>query len=233
MRNLIWIAIFSTTMWIVGDVNAQPPKQRKGGQSQEGGFGNGQRGAGQRGRRGGGNTMEFLFKRFDQNQDGKISASEAPDRMKQRFDTIDTDGDQAVSRQELEAAFAKAGQNGGRGQGKGQGKKGGGKGAGGKGNGNRSQIDPAALHKRMDNNGDGVIDQNEAPGRMKNRFGQIDADGSGTISVEELTSALEKMQKSGGKKGGKKGGQIGRNKSSSPDATLPVKPKRPPFDEGA
>jgi len=208
--------------------NGERGPGRRRGKAQQG---EGQQGQGQ-GRRGGGKVMEFLFKKFDQNQDGKISESEAPDRMKQRLDTIDTDGDRAVSREELQAAFEKASQNGGKGLGnKGNGNKG--NKAGGKGN-RGAQIDPAALFQRVDTNGDGAITPEEAPDRMKKRFDQVDADGNGSISVEELTSVFEKMKQGGKKKGGgNKGGQLGRNKSADADATLPVKPKRPPFEEGA
>ena len=81
----------------------------------------------------------------------------------------------------------------------------------------------------MDKNKDGVIGLDEAPERMKSRFDRLDTDGSGTISSEELSSAFANMGQ-----GGKGGKQIGRNKSANPEATKPVKPKRPPMaDDGA
>lgn len=233
---------------------------QQGQQGQGQGKGQGRRGKGQQGqgqgRRGGAQMMEFLFKRFDKNQDGKISQSEAPDRMKERFGNLDTNSDKSVSKEELQAAFEKmSGQGGGRGKGKGEGQNGAGKGKGkngagkgqgkngaGKGEGKKGagkgqrqgqrggMMDPEKMLQFMDKNKDGVIALDEAPEKMKSRFDRLDADGSGTITSEELTSAFEKMQKGG--KGGKDGKQIGRNKSANPEATKPVKPKRPPMADG-
>ena len=91
-------------------------------------------------------------------------------------------------------------------------------------------MDPEKMLQFMDKNKDGVIGLDEAPERMKSRFDRLDADGSGTISSQELKSAFEKMGQGGKGQGGK---QVGRNKSANPDATKPVKPKRPPMaDDG-
>lgn len=87
-------------------------------------------------------------------------------------------------------------------------------------------MDPAMMIQKMDKNNDGVISLEEAPEKMKQRFDRLDADSSGTITAEEFKSAFDKMKKG---KGGKDGKQIGRNKSADPEATKPVKPKRPPM----
>lgn len=214
-------------------------KRKRGGNGQRGQDGQGRRRRGgmdqqqgqQRGRRGGAQMVDGLFKRFDKDTNGSISLEEAPDRMKQRFKTLDTNGDNSVSKEELNAAFEKMGQgrNGQQGKGgkasQGKGKAGAGKGNKGQGQGQaRGQMmDPAKMIEQMDKNKDGVLSADEAPERMKKRFDRIDADSSGTVSANELKSAFEKM------KNGKKGGQAGRDKSANPDATKPVKPKRPPM----
>ncbi|MCH2210027.1 MAG: hypothetical protein MK110_01905 [Fuerstiella sp.] len=45
------------------------------------------------------------FRRFDKNQDGRISRNEAPDRLKTRFDRIDADGDGELTEKELTIRF--------------------------------------------------------------------------------------------------------------------------------
>lgn len=45
------------------------------------------------------------FRRMDQNNDGKISKEEAPDRLKQNFDRVDTNSDGSVSLEELRKVF--------------------------------------------------------------------------------------------------------------------------------
>ena len=91
---------------------------------------------GRRGGPGGAQVMEMLMSRFDTDKDGAISLEEAPDRMKQRFERLDGDGDKSVTKEELQAAFAKMGEGrrGSDGKAKGDGK---GQGKGKKGKGSR------------------------------------------------------------------------------------------------
>jgi hypothetical protein len=42
-----------------------------------------------------------LLRRFDKNQDNRITRDEAPDRLNSRFDRIDANGDGELTRQEL------------------------------------------------------------------------------------------------------------------------------------
>jgi Ca2+-binding EF-hand superfamily protein len=265
MKAITFIAIATMSMWIADQAYAQqqenaqvdgfPGQQQvegqkdgKGqrGQGRRGNRRRGSKGQGQqqgdgaqqgqrRGQRGGAQFIDGLLNRFDKDTNGSISLDEAPDRMKQRFSSLDADGNNSVSKEELTAAFAKMGQgrNGqGKGKGKGKGgkgkagKEGAGKGKNGKGrNGQGQMFDPAKMMKQMDKNDDGVLSPDEAPDRMKKRFDRIDADSSGTITAAELKSSFEKMKKGG------KNGQAGRDKSADPNATKPVKPKRPPMAE--
>lgn len=215
----------------------------KQGQNQQGqGMQRGGRGQqGQQGRRGGAQMLDFIFSRFDKDKNGSLSQSEAPDRMKQRFDMLDTNGDKSVSKEEMQAAFEKMGQGGkgqgkngagkaqgGKGKGKGQSGNGAGKGQGqakGQGQGKRGgkSVDPAKMMQYLDKNKDGVLSVDEVPEKMKGRFDRLDGDSSGTITVEELKRTFDKM----------KNGQLGRDKSADPEATKPIKPKRPPTKGGA
>ena len=204
-----------------------PRAQGKQGQGPraQGQQGKGQGGQRGQGHRGGTQMIEFLFTRFDKDKNGKISESEAPDRMKQRFSNLDTNGDNSVSKEELQAVFEKmAGQQEGNGakggKGKGQGKNGAGKGQGqGQGRRGGQSFDPAQLIQRFDKNNDGILSLDEAPEKMKDRFDRVDGNSDGQVTVEELKATFDKA----------KSGQFGRDKSANPDATKPVKPKRPPF----
>ena len=249
MRPSTFIAIAMMCMWITGEANAQQDtptdgsssgqqvdgvegQKRSKGQRAQGRRGNGRRQGNQQGSRraGGAQFIGTLFRRFDTDKNGSISLAEAPDRMKPRFANIDTNGDKAVSKEELEAAFAKIGQRraGKDGNGKkGADKKGAGKKGAGKTKGNDGQRqqrdqrqDPVKLIERLDRNNDGVLSVDEVPEKMKQRFDRVDTDSSGSVTAEELKSAYEKRGK---------GGQVGRNKSANPDATKPIKPKRPPM----
>ncbi|QEG24430.1 EF-hand domain-containing protein [Mariniblastus fucicola] len=280
MRTFTFIAIATVSMWIAADANAQQndtetdikpvPEQLEDNPAGEGQRGKGRRGnRGRRGAqqgkgmqqgqgrrrgqgegRGSAQMMEMLFTRLDADKSGSISLDEAPDRLKDRFAKLDSNGDESVSKDEFQASFANRGEGAkgkegaGKGRRGGKGKEGagkgrrGGKGKDGAGKGNQQRrgqmMDPAAMIERSDANNDGSISLDEAPERLKQRFDRLDADSSGTITADELKSAFEKMKQGGMRGKGGKGGQVGRNKSADENATKPVKPSRPPMDdEGA
>ena len=55
-----------------------------------------------------------MIQRMDQNGDGKLSADELPEQMRERMSAADTNGDGFYDAAELTAAFAKMGGGGGR-----------------------------------------------------------------------------------------------------------------------
>ena len=168
--------------------------------------------------------MERLFSRFDADKNGALSESEVPEKMKQRFAKLDANGDKSVSMEEMKAAFEKIGRDR---SGKGKQGKRGNKNAKKDGKQGRGQMDFGKLIERADQNKDGVISIDEAPERMKKRFAKIDADGSGTVTIEELKTSFENMKQGGGKKGK----SLGRNKADADKNKSPQKPKRPPMAE--
>ncbi len=82
--------------------------------------------------------------------------------------------------------------------------------------GQRGGGGPAAFMARFDENKDGVITKDEAPGRMAENFDRIDGNGDGKLTAEEF----EKMFS-----GGRPGGERGQRGGDNPDR--PQRPKRP------
>jgi hypothetical protein len=91
LRN--WTIQFALLALLTGGGLAQPPGGGQGGQQ------------GQSRQR---PTVDQIFQEMDQNNDQKISQSEAKGPLQKDFSKIDTDGDGYLSRQEV-----KAGESGG------------------------------------------------------------------------------------------------------------------------
>jgi hypothetical protein len=82
--------------------------------SAEGGPPPGEAPGGGRGKGGGrGGNPAQMIQRMDQNADGKLSADELPEQLRERMATADTNGDGFYDAGELTAAFANAGGAGG------------------------------------------------------------------------------------------------------------------------
>jgi Ca2+-binding EF-hand superfamily protein len=108
--------------------------------------------------------------RFDKNGDGKVSKDEAPARMKEHFDAIDTNKDGSLDQQELQAARAK--------------------------HGAKSVADRVA---HLDKNKDGKLSKDEVPERMQKHFDAVDTNKDGFVDAQELEAAHQKRMQQGGK----------------------------------
>ncbi len=75
--------------------------------------------------------MIRMFEQRDANKDGKLSGDEIPSQMAGRMERIDTDGDKAISKAEIEKAMSQmGGRTGGGGRPGGAGRPGGRQGGG-------------------------------------------------------------------------------------------------------
>ena len=120
------------------------------------------------GRRGPGGGPGRLMQR-DSDGDGKLSLEEVPPPMQQRFEQMDANGDGFLDEQELSAL------RGGRGGPPG--------GPGGRGPGGG---DRATRLMQRDADGDGKISRSEMPPPLLELFDQIDTDGDGFLTAEEI-----------------------------------------------
>ncbi|MEE2739017.1 MAG: hypothetical protein VX435_12385 [Planctomycetota bacterium] len=166
-----------------------------GGGGQGGGGGGGQGGGGGDGQGGGkGGGRSFNLMDYDSDGDGKVSKSEAPERLQAFFDRMDPNGDGFIDAEEMAAMrerFGGGGRRGG-GQGGGQGRRqGGGDGKGkgdsdGQGGGRRLDL------MQYDADGDGKIDVKEMPKRLLPFFDRMDPNGDGFIDAEEIAAARQR-----------------------------------------
>lgn len=126
------------------------------------------------------------FAEQDANHDGALDAQEAGERWT-RLSRADANGDQRVTREELDQAFAAMrahgpGEHRGMGPGMGHGPRG------------RHAPDPARMIQRFDANGDGALQVTEAPAFLRERLAADDANRDGALSVEELRAAMERFR---------------------------------------
>jgi Ca2+-binding EF-hand superfamily protein len=156
---------------------------------------------------------------LDADGDGTISAQEI-DNASARLRSLDKDGDGSLSVRELMPqgrGMGAAGQQRGPGQQR----------EGMPGAGRRSEGGPGAgpemiskMFDARDKDGDGKLTGDEIPERMQDRLDKIDGDQDGSVSRQEMESAMSKMRGRGGKQGGgKDAGRPGGDRPRRPDAT--------------
>lgn len=131
---------------------------------------------GGRGGPGGGQTGPDLMQ-YDQNKDGKISRDEAPEFMQTFFDRVDTNGDGQLDATEIQAMRAR-------------------RGSGGRGGMNLMTFDRDA---------DGKVSRDEVPEQMRGFFDRMDENGDGFIDQKEIDALRQRFQGGGGL-GGPPGG---------------------------
>ncbi|HEX4335506.1 MAG TPA: hypothetical protein VH062_06300 [Polyangiaceae bacterium] len=117
-----------------------------------------------------------MIQHFDKNGDGKLEVSELPEKMQGFLGKADSDKDGTLSVAELNAAHdafkAKfAGHDFGK------------------------SMDPAAVLKRLDANGDGKLETAEIPPHFQKFMSKADTDGDGALTLAEMTAARETFMK--------------------------------------
>ena len=170
---------------------------------------------GQQAQRPQGGPADFIerIKGFDQNNDGKITKDEMPERMQAMIERLDTNKDGAIDNKELAALKDRLAQ-GGQGQ---QGQRPQGQRPEGQ-QGQRPQFNPADMIKRIkesDKNKDGKITKDELPEQMQRMFPRIDTNQDGAIDREEL-AVMEKRMAQRGQGGQRPEGQPGQRPEGQP-----------------
>ncbi len=109
-----------------------------------------------------------MFSGFDQNKDGKLSRDEVPGDFRKNFDTLDADGDGALTVEEFLAAMQPGG----------------------------NQTDSALINRvlRHDEDGDGQISEEEAPEFIKKHFAKLDANSDGYLDEQELRDGIATLR---------------------------------------
>ena len=138
------------------------------------------------------------FQKMDLNSDGVLDLTDRELRRKQKIARIDTDGNNAISKAEREAAkearqarraerLAERGDKAElRGERRGKGKRG--------MRGMRGHRGGAAMAARADTNGDGRLTLQEFQTAALTRFDRADADKNGTVTQEERKAARDAMR---------------------------------------
>jgi len=150
-----------------------PGGSPKGAPAGTGGFPGGGTAGGPGGPGGGSDLMAS-----DKDGDGKISKDEAPEFMQTFFDRVDTNGDGALDKAEMEAMRQRRGSGGGRG-------------------GSRNLM-------QFDKNGDGKVSKEELPAEMQPMIDRADANGDGAVDAAEIEQMRSRFAPGGG--GGPTGG---------------------------
>ncbi|WP_225899768.1 EF-hand domain-containing protein [Croceicoccus gelatinilyticus] len=123
-----------------------------------------------------------MFDKMDVNSDGQINAADREARMEQRFAKLDTDGNGSLSLAEYTAAHEM------------RGKRGDGEGKGMRGHHGKRGHGMRMMGKMADTNNDGTITRAEFDAGVQAHFAKMDANGDGTVTVEERQAAREQMR---------------------------------------
>lgn len=117
----------------------------------------------------GGERYEKVFQRMDKNEDGQITQDEFKEPKRHRIEDMDTDGDQAVTLEEMKAAQVKMAER------------------------HRQKMEQHMEERfnKMDLDGNGSVTREEARTAM---FSHLDKDGDGMISQDEFTQPQGKHQ---------------------------------------
>jgi Ca2+-binding EF-hand superfamily protein len=128
--------------------------------------------------------------RSDRDGDGKISESEVPQPMANQFSRIDQDGDGYLNEAEIDTFVSRARPGGAGGQRPGQG---------------GARGSPGDQLRNMDRDGDGKISRDEMPEQMRQRFDRIDENGDGLIDETEIEAMANRFRGGQGQAPGRGG----------------------------
>ena len=106
------------------------------------------------------------FQRMDGNNDGVVSSSEHEAYARTAFNAIDTNHDDNITADELDAAEGKVSRH-----------------ASGP-----TEMSSAARIRRRDTNADGIISRSEQSDGARQKFIQLDADNNGQLTPQEFAS---------------------------------------------
>ncbi|MCI0742277.1 MAG: EF-hand domain-containing protein [Gemmataceae bacterium] len=113
-----------------------------------------------------------LLERMDKNKDGFLDQSEVPERIKERFKELDSNNDGKLSRQELEKAAPRLGQE------------------------PAPEVAPDALFRLLDANKDGKLSKEELQNAPK-LLEKLDRNKDGMLDGDELKAAPKKKKQQG------------------------------------
>jgi Ca2+-binding EF-hand superfamily protein len=115
---------------------------------------------------------DAAFRRFDADEDGRITAAEWKGSP-EAFKTLDANGDGAITREEITPRGPQGGRRG-------------------RAPDLRSGKDSAQFLADYDKNRDGQVSREEFP--HERRFAEIDADGDGVLSADEIGDAMDRVR---------------------------------------
>jgi hypothetical protein len=179
--------------------------------------------------RGGFDPVQMIDRIFENDKDGdeKIAKDEATERMRSRFETIDTDEDGFLTKDEVKAMFGQR-QRGGGERGGFAGGRGGMEGRGGPvgpGSGPSRMLAMMPIVIALDKNKDGELSKEEIDGAVTALL-TLDKDKDGKISNAEMAPNFLQMNRGGRGGGMQGGGREGRGAGGG------QRPRRPAVDDG-
>jgi Ca2+-binding EF-hand superfamily protein len=158
-----------------------------------------------------------LFEKLDANKDGVITSDEVPDDKQAIFERLvrvgDANGDKKLTKDELAAGLKRAAP---------QAEAAPAARPGAPGAGGAPNISAKDIFGRLDRDGNGKLEKDEIPERMKENLGRVDANSDGVVELSEFEKVAQFF--AGGRPGGAPAGAPDRRPEGSPPAAGPAGP---------